>query len=271
MVIPMFRLIITLFLVPITAYAEDIWLTVGHINDGDTFTSTTGERVRLLNINAPESGNNYRDKQSYGLKAKQALIKMLPKNTRVRLVFDQQKYDRYDRFLAHVYLEDGTWLNAKLIEIGAAHVYTFPENLMRADDLLKIEKTARANALGLWKMPRWKVRNALDIFSDDAIGRFHFVQGIVKNITKVNDRTYLNFGDDWRTDFTIEIKHKFMPSFEKTGLNLAQYVEKTVLVRGFIKPVNGAMISVSHPEQIQVIHNLLEVPLEKELPPVHVN
>jgi len=35
---------------------------------------------------------------------------------KVRLEFDQNQRDKYKRLLAYVYLEDGTFLNAEIVE-----------------------------------------------------------------------------------------------------------------------------------------------------------
>ena len=45
----------------------------------------------------------------------------------VRLEYDWQKRDKYDRLLAYVYLKDGTFLNAEIVKQGYGHAYTkFP-------------------------------------------------------------------------------------------------------------------------------------------------
>ncbi len=47
----------------------------------------------------------------------------------VRLEFDVQQLDKYGRTLAYVYLEDGTFVNAWLVENGYAMVMTVPPNV----------------------------------------------------------------------------------------------------------------------------------------------
>ncbi len=44
----------------------------------------------------------------------------------VRLEFDVQQRDSYGRLLAYVYLDDGTFVNAWLVEHGYAEVAIFP-------------------------------------------------------------------------------------------------------------------------------------------------
>ena len=75
----------------------------------------------------------------------------LVEGKRVRLVFDVQKHDKYGRLLAYVYLEDGTFVNGRIIEEGYAQVMTIAPNVKHAQTFLKLEREARQKANGLWK------------------------------------------------------------------------------------------------------------------------
>jgi len=131
--------------------------------DGDTLQLETGERVRLIGIDTPEmheSNKLYRDAsrtkqdistiQELGRRAYE-FTKNLVEGKRVSLEFDMEKRDRYDRLLAYVYLKDGTFVNAKIIEEGFASLMTFPPNVKYADLFLKLYQEARNNRRGLWK------------------------------------------------------------------------------------------------------------------------
>jgi hypothetical protein len=69
----------------------------------------------------------------------------------------------------------------------------------------------------------------------------------------VRKRTYLNFGADWRSDFTITIAPKDRRLFEADGIDPLIYQGKRVRVRGWLKSYNGPLIDATHPEQIEVI------------------
>ena len=75
----------------------------------------------------------------------------LVEGKRVRLVFDIQKRDRYGRLLAYVYLEDGTFVNGRIIEEGYAQVMTIAPNVKHVQTFLKLEREAREKRKGLWK------------------------------------------------------------------------------------------------------------------------
>ena len=131
--------------------------------DGDTLQLETGERVRLIGIDTPEmheSNKLYRDSQrtKQDIRTIQKLgrrayefTKDLAEGKRVSLEFDVEKYDKYDRILAYVYLKDGTFVNAKIVEQGYASLLTIPPNVKYADLFLKLYQEARENRRGLWK------------------------------------------------------------------------------------------------------------------------
>lgn len=75
----------------------------------------------------------------------------LVESKKVRLEFDIERYDKYGRPLAYVYLEDGTFVNARIIEEGYAQVMTIAPNVKHAQTFLKLEREAREKNKGLWK------------------------------------------------------------------------------------------------------------------------
>ena len=51
--------------------------------------------------------------------------------------------DRYDRLLAYVYRDDGTFVNMALVDSGYATAYLFEPNITFADDFRAAEERAR--------------------------------------------------------------------------------------------------------------------------------
>ena len=145
-----------------TAKSETVF--VERAVDGDTLKLSDGRRVRLIGMDTPElhySEKLLRDAQKSGrdIKTIQALGKKAADFTRrlcegrpVRLELDVRKTDKYGRLLAYVYLEDGTFVNAKIVEEGYAQVMTIPPDVKYADYFLKLLKEARENRRGLWAM-----------------------------------------------------------------------------------------------------------------------
>ncbi len=118
--------------------------------DGDTVI-VSGERVRLIGIDAPESVKPDSPVECYGPEASAALSRLLPRGTPVVLEYDIERRDRYDRTLAYVWLpRPAALVNAALVSQGFATVATFPPNVAHLADLEAAEDAARAADRGLW-------------------------------------------------------------------------------------------------------------------------
>jgi hypothetical protein len=72
----------------------------------------------------------------------------------VALEFDVERIDPYNRFLAYIYLRDGTMFNAALVRAGYAQVATFPPNVKHTERFLAAQQQARAARCGLWGLPK---------------------------------------------------------------------------------------------------------------------
>ncbi|MBI4369532.1 MAG: thermonuclease family protein [Elusimicrobia bacterium] len=116
---------------------------VERVIDGDTFVLKDNITVRLLGIDTPEKERPYFEE------AAQAARRML-EGKKVRLEYDIEIADRYGRLLAYVYLPDGTFVNARLLEMGMAGVYSRAPNVKHADAFLTAQRKAREGKAGLW-------------------------------------------------------------------------------------------------------------------------
>ena len=137
---------------------------VSRVVDGDTIKLSDGRRIRLIGVDTPElhySEKLLRDSRRTGqdIKTIQALGKLasdfttgLCRDKNVRLELDVRKLDRYGRTLAYVYLEDGTFVNARILEEGYGQVMTIPPDVKYSEYFLRLEKQARKAQKGLWSM-----------------------------------------------------------------------------------------------------------------------
>lgn len=135
---------------------------VRYVIDGDTVVLLDGKTVRLIGIDTPEA--RYNDKLErearrarkdaagiieMGKKATQ-FTKKLAAGKRVRLEYDIERQDKYGRDLAYVFLDDGTFVNARIVEEGYAQVLTIPPNLKYSSLFIELQKKARDARKGLW-------------------------------------------------------------------------------------------------------------------------
>ena len=117
--------------------------------DGDTLLLTNGERVRLIGVDTPETKHPKKPVQRFGKEA-YLFTKKMVEGKEVRLEYDWQRRDKYNRLLAYVYLLDGTFLNAEIIKQGYGFAYTrFPFKYL--EEFRRYEREARENGRGLWK------------------------------------------------------------------------------------------------------------------------
>lgn len=132
---------------------SSITVKVVRVVDGDTIDvcclQGKEERVRYIGVNTPETHHPTKGVEYYGREAAAANRRLVEEKT-VRLEFDVQLRDSYRRLLAYVYLEDGTFVNAWLVEHGYAQVMTVPPNVRHQDLFLRCQQAAREVGRGLW-------------------------------------------------------------------------------------------------------------------------
>ena len=120
---------------------------VEHVIDGDTIQLVDGTRVRLVQIDTPEKGD-----ECYGDEASELTRRLLPPGTHVRIEQDSalDQEDRFGRKLAYVWKDDDD-VNLTLVEEGAAGVWFFDGSRGRyARELLRAAERARNEGKGLW-------------------------------------------------------------------------------------------------------------------------
>ncbi len=220
--------------------------------DGDTLVLDDGTEVRLVGIQAPKLPLGRAGFVAWPLAeaAKRALEEMAL-GRRLGLSYGGRRLDRHGRALAHLHDEDGLWLQGELLRLGLARVYTFADNRALAAEMLAAERQARAAGRGIWGHSFYRPRSPQE--AGRFIGSFQLVEGRVLDAAVVRGRAYLNFGADWRSDFTVSISPRDRRRFEADDIDPTGFAGRLVRVRGWLKSYNGPMIEASHPEQIEVI------------------
>lgn len=116
-------------------YSQNIY--VSRVIDGDTFISG-GFRYRLAEIDAPEIN------QTFGIQSKLYLKKLIENK---RVYVDVISYDKYERKIVKVYLNDN-YVSEIMIREGFASQYKRYSN---STTLKRLEQTAKKQRKGIWK------------------------------------------------------------------------------------------------------------------------
>lgn len=223
--------------------------------DGDTARLADGRLVRYIGIDTPETRkkiNNVwkEDFQPWAGEAK-AFNRSLTEGKCVEIETDAEPVDKYGRILGYVFI-DGKLVNEELLKQGYAVLYTRPPNIRYSQRFITAQKYARENKKGLWG-------DYETIDSDSAfkyVGQIRSVQGTVRSTYRSEKCIFLNFGANWKTDFTAVIFSSSLPSFKAKGIDPAVfYKNKKVEVTGRIREYNGPEIIVNIPEEIIVLDN----------------
>ncbi|MDF2721916.1 MAG: hypothetical protein K0Q59_1591 [Paenibacillus sp.] len=123
---------------------------VKRVVDGDTFETNTGEKVRLIGMNTPETVKPNSPVEAYGKQASEYTKKQLTGKTLVMFA-DAEDKDKYGRLLRYVFLEgEADMFNERLLREGYANTMTIPPNVMFAKKFVEVEREARNKSKGLW-------------------------------------------------------------------------------------------------------------------------
>jgi endonuclease YncB( thermonuclease family) len=125
--------------------------TVKRVIDGDTIELANGSRVRLLQIDTPESTTS---KECWGPEASNHLKQVLPPGTIISLEVDAKldKKDKYGRLLRYVRnTKTGGLINLELVRDGFAAPYFYKNQRgTYANDLLHLADAAKQAGTGAW-------------------------------------------------------------------------------------------------------------------------
>lgn len=220
--------------------------------DGQTLSLKDGRIVRLSGVEIPDA---FSEKPSHVAIAAKSILDATLKNREIRIYISKDKtwqQSRYGHILAQI--EDkitSAWLQGVLVSNGFARVDpTFPMTHL-TQDLLKLEQEARQQNRGLWADKIYAIRTPANITDD--IGTTQLVEGIVKSTATVNNVVYLNFGDNWRKDFTIIINAQQRQALVKKMLNPLSFTGQRIRIRGLIIEQNGPAIQLNAAAQLEII------------------
>ncbi|WIK82056.1 thermonuclease family protein [Micrococcus lylae] len=132
------------------AYVDGERGIVVSVTDGDTLRiriNGVEERVRLLNIDTPETKHPSHGVQCLGPESTTALKSLVAPGQPVTLRYDKERRDRYDRVLAGVWAGD-TFVNAEMARLGLGEPVIFQPNVRFYNEVHAAWQEAKAAGRG---------------------------------------------------------------------------------------------------------------------------
>lgn len=141
----------------------------------------------------------------------------------------------------------------ELVERGLALVDPAATEAFCGPDLLAPESRARQLGLGVWADDRYKAVAATQTERlRERIGRFAVVEGRIRSVGERRQRTYLNFGTDWASDFTVVVPKRVWAALLQRSLP-GGLASRTIRVRGILEDWQGPALTVTVPEAVELI------------------
>jgi micrococcal nuclease len=214
---------------------------------GDEVLLTNGQILRLEGVIRPFSTSP--ELCATAINSLQALT------ANHNLIYDNGIQDRYGRTVAQVYAvgtdSQKIWIQGELLKQGLAFVYPPTGNESHLAEMRQLETAARLAKAGIWGNADYD-----DVLPNDAwrhYGHFAFVRGRIVDAARIKNKVYLNFGENWRTDMTVEIAAHNLRNFREAQIDPLTLKGKTIRARGWIKRNFGPMIEVTSPTQLEIL------------------
>lgn len=165
---------------------------------------------------------------------------------------DEGRTNRMGHSIAHLTRKDNDiWVQGLILKLGLARVRTEKTNTEMVHQMYDIEKAARDEKIGLWDDEKFKILTPEEakLKSDG----YAIIEGQIYKVAMKKNKMYLNFGQNWRSDFTVAIDSKNRKDFQKDGINPLDWNGKKIRVRGWMTYYNGPYMEIDHPERIEIL------------------
>ena len=126
--------------------------TLVRVIDGDTLLVDLDgqeERIRLLNIDTPETVHPQRPVECMGPEATERMEELVSPGAQLTLKFDEERTDQYDRLLAGVFL-DAVFINEQMARDGFGAPVHYAPNDRFLDQVEEAWAEAEADGVGVF-------------------------------------------------------------------------------------------------------------------------
>lgn len=163
------------------------------------------------------------------------------------LLAEDEKTDRHDRRHGSLRLDDGSGLTERLLSAGAGLADVSQQPC--APFFLQAEAIARKERHGIWRQSRlWTDLNR----PTPGLPDFVLGHGRVASVGRAGRTTYINFGDDFRTDATVRLGDAVASALAGAGHPPETLAGRRIEIRGWATARSGLDMELASPEALDV-------------------
>jgi micrococcal nuclease len=221
--------------------------TVNVVYDGDTIqvrlSSGKEEKIRLIGVDAPETDSEDPETRLKAFFSKRFAFKFLYKK-QVKIEYDWEKRDTYERLLAYIWTEDGTFFNEFVIKKGFAAAYTrFKYKPEYKHRFLQAEEYAKTRGNGIWKKEPFPLIHYKEISKN--MGRLVSYEFVCE---RIEDKGNLLLLVSEKDGFGVPVYKKYLHFFP--GIQI--WVGKRLIISGLLEEYSSQpQIMLFRPSQIK--------------------
>ena len=214
---------------------------VRYVPDGDTVILTNNEKIRLIGINTPETRQNDQPAQALAIEARDRLRRLLfEQGNKAQAVYGLDDKDRHGRYLAHLWLPDGTNVAADLLRDGLGWAVAIPPNTRFLDCYIQSERLARSATRGVWGHREHAARASTQLNLRSR--GFQLVTGRVVRVNHGGGATWVNL----EGRFAVRIPDEDLRWFRDPPDS--SWIGKELEARGWLYANKGeSRVTVRHP------------------------
>jgi micrococcal nuclease len=216
--------------------------------DGDTLKLADGRTIHVAGIESVKAGADPAV-AALAAAARAELRRLVGDAVAVRPMSAVVSRDRWGRVHGDVEAQGGS-VAAAVVAAGLARVRLFPGEKPCVINLLAAESAARAAGRGLWALPQFAVRAPDDPSLPSRTGLYELVEGRVASVGQGKSMVFLDFGEDYRRDFTVMVP---VALAEQLPLATRALKGRRIRVRGVIEARGGPAIRLRSLDELELL------------------
>ena len=212
-----------------------------------------GRIVQLSSVEIPDNAS-----ANPGPIASKAFEQLKTQLENKQAIFYQTKSEtegrrnRMGHYLGHLEThQDKIWIQGLLLKNGLARIQPGAHNTEMASQMMALENEAIKEKRGIWASDQFGMLTPDK--ADSAMNNWAIVEGVITKTGMSNNIVFLNFGDDWRKDFTIGIEGEVRRQIAKKEIDSMGLAGKRVRVHGWVESYNGPYIKLSNATWLEIL------------------